>query len=203
MNPKPPKTPAGYDRHIRLPLIRSIRAAEDASIINIFNKRVNQEDSILEIGPGTGYYTMRFAHAARKVTAVDSDPLMSEHLQGEVERMNLDNIEIITSDFLKYNDGTTHDWVIALGVLEYQHDPSAFLDKIFSHSSKWVLLTFPMQCFCGRIYRAASRLRNTRINLFTKEDILRDYGSSIIHIEDVGLKTRISSGMTLICLIES
>ncbi|MCX6647553.1 MAG: methyltransferase domain-containing protein [bacterium] len=203
MNHRPPKTPTGYDRHIKLPLIRNIRAAEDTSIINIFNKRVNPDDSILEIGPGTGYYTIRFARAARKLTAVDSDPSMAKHLERKVERLNLNNIEVITGDFLKYSDGTTHDWVIALGVLEYQQDPSAFLDKIISHSHKWVLITFPTPCVWGHIYRAASRLRKTRINLFTKSEIQREYGSSIVHIEDVGLKTPISSGLTLICLIES
>jgi SAM-dependent methyltransferase len=183
-------------------VIRRIRAAEDAVISPIFHDRVRPGDSILEVGPGTGYYTFRFARAAGKLTAVDSNPSMVEHLQGEIERAELHNIEIVSGDFLTYGAGPTYDWVIALGVLEYQEDPSEFLSRIISFSRRWVLITLPTPGVWGRIYRAASRMRGTRINLFTESEIRDQYGGSIVHLEDVGLKSRISRGLTLICLIE-
>ena len=185
-----------------MPVIRSIRAAEDNAIIGVFQKFVRPIDSILEIGAGTGYYTMRFASAAKKLTAVDSNLSMVRHLKSKVERNKSSNIDIVSGDFLNYNGVSTYDWVIALGVLEYQKNPSEFLDRLISFSHKWILVTFPTPGAWGQIYRTASRLQGTRINLFSKSDIRNRYRSSIVHMEDVGLKSRISGGLTLVCLIE-
>ena len=184
-------------------MIRSIRAAEDAVISPIFHERVHPADSVLEIGAGTGYYTLRFARAASRLTAVDSNPSMVDRLRREIERTQSHNIEIVAGDFLKYAGGTTYDWVIALGDLEYQENPMEFLSRIISFSRKWVLVTLPTPGVWGQIYRAVSRMQGTRINLFTKSHIRNVYGPSIVHLEDVGLKSPVSGGMTLICLIST
>jgi hypothetical protein len=78
-----------------------------------------------------------------------------------------------------------------------------FLSRIVSFSRKWVLVTLPTPGVWGRIYRGASRIRGTRISLFTKREMQDRYGPSIVHLEDVGLKSPISGGMTLICLISA
>jgi len=195
-------TSTDYNRRIGLPVIRSIRAAEDAAVINVFRKHVRPIDSILEIGPGTGFYTMRFASAAKELTAVDSNPSMVKHLKGEVERKNPCNIDIVCCDFLNYNCVSTYDWVIAVGVLEYQKNPMEFFDRLIALSHKWILVTLPTPGAWGKIYRTASRLQGTHINLFSKSEIQNQYNSSVVHIEDVGLKSRVSGGLTLVCLLE-
>jgi len=156
----------------------------------------------LEIGAGTGYYTLKFAAAANMVTAVDLSPAMVEHLRNKAKGQNLFNIKVITSDFLHYNDSTTYDWVIAVGVLEYPQDPWEFLNKLISFSNKWVLVTFPTQGIWGKTYRLTSHLRGSHVSLFTKSEIHDKYSSSIVHLEDVGLKSPVTRGLTLICLLE-
>lgn len=202
MKRKPERRVNGYGRHLRLPVIRHIRAAEDALISRIFHERVHPMDTVLEVGAGTGYYALKFARAASKITAVDSSPTMVKHLKRETQRLGLDNMKAIVGDFLKYTDSATYDWVMALGVLEYQQNPSAFLGRMIAFSHKWVLLTFPTPGVWGKVYRAASRIKGVRINLFTRSEIEKRFGASIVHIEDVGLKSRLAGGMTLVCLIE-
>jgi SAM-dependent methyltransferase len=195
-------TPEKYDRLIGMPVTRKIRAAEDEAILRIFRERVKPEDSILEIGSGTGYYTIRFAKASKRLTAVDSNPRMVEHLKKEVEEKGIDNVEIVGGDFLTYGNGEKHDWVIALGVLEYVEDPGEFLERLMSYSNKWVLITFPSPNVIGWLYWITSRFNGVHIHLFTKRTIEEKYGKSIVHLEDVGLKSKVMPGMTLVCLIE-
>jgi SAM-dependent methyltransferase len=200
---KPKQKPAhSYDNRLRLPFIRSIRAAENSVISKVFHERVHPLDSVLEIGAGTGYYTLKFARGAGRLTAVDSSAEMVKHLKREVQKGGFDNVKVVAADFLKYSDDMTYDWVMALGVLEYQQNPSAFLGRMIAFSHKWVLVTFPTPGVWGKIYRAASRLKGVRINLFTRSEIEKRFGASIVHIEDVGLKSRLAGGMTLVCLIE-
>jgi hypothetical protein len=127
---------------------------------------------------------------------------MVAHLRNEAQRREVRNIDIVCGDFLHYRDNTTYDWVIALGVLEYVVNPSEFMDKILRLSHKWVMVTLPTPGIWGKIYRATSRLSDTKINLFKKSEIRKQYASSVVHLEDVGLKSRVCSGMTLTCLIE-
>ena len=133
---------------------------------------------------------MRFAKAAKELTALDLNLSMIEHLKKRVDGAGLRNVEIIARDFLEHRDERTYDWAIALGVSEYQADPSEFLDKLLSFSHKWVLATFPTHGVWGKFYRAASKFSNTRINLFTRKELVGRFGQSIVHLEDAGLKTR-------------
>jgi len=60
---------------------------------------VNEEDCILEIGPGIGVMTYEMASRAKKVTAIEIDnfllPVLDETLQ------DFDNIRIVNNDVLK------------------------------------------------------------------------------------------------------
>ena len=66
-------------------------------IINLSN--VTPEDIILEIGPGLGGLTDVLVEKAKKVYAIETDPILSKYLVEKFSNQN--NIEIIPGDILK------------------------------------------------------------------------------------------------------
>jgi len=66
-------------------------------IINL--SEISREDIILEVGPGIGALTESLIEKAKKVYAVEIDPILSKYLSEKFSIYN--NIEIINDDILK------------------------------------------------------------------------------------------------------
>ncbi len=58
---------------------------------------LQEDDIVLEIGPGIGFVTEQLVHIVKKVIAVELD----EDAIGVLEKLNADNLEIIHQDILK------------------------------------------------------------------------------------------------------
>ena len=61
---------------------------------------INQNDTVLEIGPGTGTLTRPLAHAAKKVIAVEKDERLAAALANTLKKEEVSNVEIIPADIL-------------------------------------------------------------------------------------------------------
>src|SRR3989344_4230687 len=59
---------------------------------------ITKEDTVLEVGPGTGNLTEKLAKKARKVIAIEKDRRLIESLK---EKFKNTNVEIVESDVLK------------------------------------------------------------------------------------------------------
>ena len=71
---------------------------------------ISREDIILEVGPGIGALTKPLIEKAKKVYAVEIDPILSEYLS---EKFSVhDNIEIINDDILRI-DIPSHNKVVS------------------------------------------------------------------------------------------
>jgi 16S rRNA (adenine1518-N6/adenine1519-N6)-dimethyltransferase len=82
---------------------------------NIIEKIINlsgisREDTILEVGPGIGALTKPLIEKAKKVYAVEIDPILSEYLSQKFSIY--DNIEIINDDILRI-DIPSHNKVVS------------------------------------------------------------------------------------------
>jgi len=62
--------------------------------------QVDDEDTVVEVGPGSGTITEVLAQRAQSVIAVEKDPQMIKLLHKELERYK--NVEIIEGDILKF-----------------------------------------------------------------------------------------------------
>ena len=60
---------------------------------------LNSEDTVLEIGPGTGVLTLALAEKAKKIIAVEKDVRMIKILEENLR--DFKNVEVIQSDILK------------------------------------------------------------------------------------------------------
>ena len=62
---------------------------------------LRQGDEVADLGAGSGYFTMRLAHAvgpAGKVYAADVDPKMLDYITQRAQKEQLDNIQTILAD---------------------------------------------------------------------------------------------------------
>ncbi len=66
---------------------------------------ISNSDRVLEIGPGLGSLTIPLARTALHVTAVEKDSRLIPLLKQELESENLNNVDIIHNDILKFNFG--------------------------------------------------------------------------------------------------
>lgn len=78
----------------------------DNNIANniIFAAKLNQDDTVLEIGAGKGILTKTIAEKVSHLTAVEIDSALCAILSADFERENLQNINLINADFLKATD---------------------------------------------------------------------------------------------------
>jgi 16S rRNA (adenine1518-N6/adenine1519-N6)-dimethyltransferase len=62
---------------------------------------ITPEDTIVEIGPGTGVLTFELANKAKQVIAVEKDKKLSEALTNELEAKEIKNVTLINDDIIK------------------------------------------------------------------------------------------------------
>ena len=77
----------------------------DNNIVNNIIKaaELNNNDNVLEIGPGKGILTKVITPLVNKLTAVEIDKILFDQLKHYFNFHNATNIELINEDFLKYN----------------------------------------------------------------------------------------------------
>lgn len=91
-----------YENSVRLKKKYGQNFCIDSSVIDDIVKasKINNEDTVLEIGPGAGVLTKELAKTAKKVIAVEIDDEMINLLQKELK--GFDNIDIINQDIMKW-----------------------------------------------------------------------------------------------------
>ncbi|MGI6644687.1 MAG: 16S rRNA (adenine(1518)-N(6)/adenine(1519)-N(6))-dimethyltransferase RsmA [Bacilli bacterium] len=70
-------------------------------IINLIVSEVNNDDIVLEIGPGLGALTLPLLLRCKKLTAIELDGGFSTYLNDKYQ--NYENFELINKDFIKSN----------------------------------------------------------------------------------------------------
>lgn len=63
---------------------------------------LGEDATVIDIGAGTGQFTLAAAAAVRKVVAVDVSPAMLEHLRDKLRTRGVGNVECVAGGFLTY-----------------------------------------------------------------------------------------------------
>lgn len=103
--------------------------------------------SILDIGCGPGRNSVLFVkHAgASRVVAVDFAENMIQMARQSAERHGVaDRCRFTAADFMHLDlAGETFDYTVALGVMDYLHDPLPMLRKMRAHTRRRLIASFP------------------------------------------------------------
>lgn len=188
-----------YDHLLRVPVYSQIRRTEEETLEHFFQAAFRPGDSILEVGPGTGRYTVEFARRVNDVTAVEHSPEMVAQVSRRLEREGVDNCEIIEGEFVCTPLDATFDVVAIIGVLDYVGDPATFLGKAATLARRELVFTTPYCGFLAKLHRAGNRLRGIDAFTYTEDQIRSYLPGFAVDIVATGLHTRMWRGLTLAC----
>ena len=93
--------------------------------------------SVLDVGCGSGMYTIRLARQARAVTALDLSEEMLRILRRDAEALGLANIEYLRSSWMEYEDPRCYEIVFCSMNPAIQDDQSR--EKLLRHASDRVV----------------------------------------------------------------
>jgi len=88
-----------YDLNLALPFISAIRRQEARAVGALVARYGDRTGRALEVGPGTGFYTLSLAQAFREVIAVEECAAMAQILTDKLAAMRVDNVTVINADF--------------------------------------------------------------------------------------------------------
>jgi 2-polyprenyl-3-methyl-5-hydroxy-6-metoxy-1,4-benzoquinol methylase len=187
-----------YEAKFALPLAARIKRREEADILGFLAEHLPPADGarILELGCGTGLFTLPLARQGYAVRAVDISGGMLGELRGKLEQE--DGLRVTTErasvwSFRPESD-EPFDAVIGIGLLEYLPDP----DEALRRAAAWIrpgglaVFTAPTAGVNGACYLLTSLVRKRlRMRLFGRRRLIRAFegaGLEIRSIRDVGLR---------------
>ena len=93
------------------------------------------QDTVIDIGPGNGRWTIPLARIAKRVTAVEPTEVIVEILQENISKARLNNIDIIN---LTWEDSSVqpHDIVVCSHAMYSSLDFTGFINKIERNTKK-------------------------------------------------------------------
>jgi SAM-dependent methyltransferase len=96
--------------------------------------------SVLEIGAGTGAFTLPIARKAASVTVVEPSPSMIRILEEKLRRHDIRNVAIRQGRW-QDTEAAVHDVVLAAGCIYVFYDLAAVLSKMAAHARRLMILT--------------------------------------------------------------
>lgn len=89
--------------------------------------------TVLEVGAGTGYFTLRLGKALERgtVIALDQSPEMATYLKRRVEASGLANINIREGELKNIDTLQSVDLVFCVDVYHHLHDRVGFAEQLF------------------------------------------------------------------------
>ena len=124
------------------------RWQQDDSSREFILSRIDAGSTFLDIGAGTGAWSMLLAGHVRRVTAVDPSESMISVLRENLAVENVDNVSIIQGEWPNV-DVAPHDFSLCSHAMYGCHDLSAFIRSMEKHTRKtcFLLLRAPA-CDC-------------------------------------------------------
>jgi SAM-dependent methyltransferase len=93
--------------------------------------------TVLDVGCGSGMYTIRLAREARRVTALDISQQMLDFLRQDAATQGLDNIDYVRSEWMDFQSDATFDIVFCSMTPAIQSDESRF--QLLRHAGRWTV----------------------------------------------------------------
>jgi len=191
-----------YELNLALPVISAIRRQEARAVGGLIAHYGQPGGRALEVGPGTGFYTLALARAFGEVVAVEDSPTMAGILTRRLATAGVHNVTVLNHDFLARPPDGAFDVAVAIGVLDYIADPGAFVNRLCAAARRAVIITAPQRGLWGACFAAAGRLRKIRVYRHDRAVVQAWAPGWRCAVAEVGLTTRVTRGLTLVAALE-
>lgn len=198
-NPFAGRWARAYDRRLCGPVVGLIRASECDTLLRLMDETLRRDDRVLEIGPGTGYYTVHLARRAAHVTAVEQSAQMTPLLQCRLADESLTNCEVLNADFMQMPCQKPFDVVALMGVLDYVDDPATFLARAAEMCGRALLFTAPRRGLLAALHQAGNAVRAVRVHAYVPDQLRSYLPGFTLETHETGRCSRLWRGMTLAC----
>lgn len=192
-----------YELNLALPVISAIRRQEARAVGDLIAHYSQPGGRALEVGPGTGFYTLALARAFGEVVAVEDSPIMAGILAQRLATAGVRNVTVANGDFLALPLDDPFDVAVAIGVLDYIADPVAFVAKMCAAARRAVIITVPQRGLWGACFAAAGRMRKIRVYRHHRAVVGAWAPGWRCAVAEAGLNTRVTRGLTLVAALES
>lgn len=193
---------AGYDSLLSLPIIAQIRRQEARAVGELLSRYADPGGRVLEVGPGTGYYTLGLAQTFQEVLAVEDSPAMAELLSARLAEAGVGNVTVVQGDFRALPLEGPFEVAVAVGVLDYVAEGAAFVGKLLTLARRAVVLTAPQRALWGACFAAANRVRGTVVYRYQRDEVAAWAPGWSCLVVEAGLRTRLTRGLTLAVALE-
>jgi SAM-dependent methyltransferase len=148
--------------------------------------------TFLDIGCGTGRYTLEFARrGARQAIGLDISERMIAICRERARQAHLeDHSAFVQTDLLEYQPGTAFDVCIGIGLFDYIRDPLAVLKKMNACAREKVIASFPRRwTWRAPVRKLRLRLKGCDVYFYTRaqlDHLMRAAGFKSYSIERIG-----------------
>ncbi len=191
-----------YDLNLCLPFISRIRCQEARAVADLVTRYADGSHRALEVGPGTGFYTVNLARNFREVVAIEQSRQMAEILRHKLAEAGADNVTVLNDDFHAVALDGAFDVAVAIGVLDYIADPSAFVARMCTAARRAVILTVPQRGLWGACFATGGWLRRVRVYRYERAALASWAPGWRCSATEVGLRTALTRGLTLVAALE-
>jgi len=182
------------------PVIRILRRQEETRLKQLFGRYLRSTDRVIEVGAGTGYYTLAIAEKVNQVVALEPAPPMAAWLRNKIASAKQKNILLVEKNFFDYQTSEKYDWLIAIGVLDYIENWRFFLERALKLAPN-LIFTVPQKGIWSGIFKFCSALGGTKIYPRRRQELENYFRHwRRVEIEEVGFRSPITKGHTLIVL---
>ncbi len=119
-----------YDKEQNEGFISALRKAEYAAVVKGLVSFVKTSDRVLEIGSGTGLYTLELARRAKEVVAVDVSDRMLGILKNKAKDEQLANIGCRAGDIMDMDFDNRFTHICAFSSFEYVPDLGGLIKRL-------------------------------------------------------------------------
>ena len=129
--------------------------------------------SVLDIGCGSGRYLTALTEiGVRRAVGLDISAPMLDMARRRVAAVDGCRVDLVESDFVRWEGDEQFDLVIAMGYFDYQSEPVDHLRKMAAHARQSVIASFPRRHLIRMpIRRLRYLLKRCPVHFFSAQQI--------------------------------